>query len=344
MDSSNTLFSPQEVQSAGPSDTLFSGTEIQGSTPTSADGSLFSNDEVTASGNANGTTQPDYLSKTEDFIDQAAKGAGSELWGMAKGLVSIPGLSDLASLPTDFRAYEQARSQGKSVFDSYSAAAKAYQQRNDVIDAVGSRLKEFKSNPGSATGKALIDLAPMLVSLGSSVGTAATAEDVAAEGSAADTAVTPKPGIVKQVIQGKNAAQPAAQTALRTAAGTDTPSLIDALKDRISGLDDEASTSYQEFDQAAGTDLKALRQKLGNTEYEMGQLTDTAADQAKATRLEKARQGLVDKIESAKQAATDAGVDTDLLDKADAKFTQARALQDVQTKVLPKSKCCEGFR
>jgi hypothetical protein len=57
---------------------------------------------------------------------------------------------------------------------------------------------------------------------------------------------------------------------------------------------------------------------------------------------EQARTNLTDQIAAAKQKALDAGVDPDTLKQADAKFTQARALQDLQTKVFKNTNIISG--
>ena len=96
------------------------------------------------------------------------------------------------------------------------------------------------------------------------------------------------------------------------------------------------------IDEAAGTDFKALNEKLDNTEYQIRQLTDTEADQAAEARLEASRTGLMEKIEAAKQDAMANGVDPKLLDQADAQFTQARALKDLDAKVFKNPSVIKG--
>lgn len=149
-------------------------------------------------------------------------------------------------------------------------------------------------------------------------------------------------------VKGEAVAQGPADTALRqgaqAAAGdeeaqiastaTANPSLRTVLEEPTDALEASAKAAYRQIDEAAGTDFKALNEKLDNTEYQIRQLTDTEADQALEAKLEASRQGLIDKIAQAKQDAIDNGVDPDLLDKADAQFTQARALKDLDAKVF----------
>ena len=158
------------------------------------------------------------------------------------------------------------------------------------------------------------------------------------------------------VVKGKAVAQGPADTALRqgaqAAAGDEeaqlastanaNPSLRTVLEEPTDQLEASAKAAYRQIDDAAGTDFKALNEKLDNTEYQIRQLTDTEADQATEAKLEASRQGLLDKIAQAKQDAIDNGVDPDLLDKADAQFTQARALQDLDAKVFKNPNVIRG--
>jgi hypothetical protein len=59
-------------------------------------------------------------------------------------------------------------------------------------------------------------------------------------------------------------------------------------------------------------------------------------------KLEKARTATMDKIEAAKQQAIKAGVDPKLLEQADAQFSQANALKDLQAKVFKNTGVISG--
>jgi len=148
------------------------------------------------------------------------------------------------------------------------------------------------------------------------------------------------PGIVKQVIKGADISQPEAQEALRSGAkasgvpSVEPKSLRTVVEQPIDALDSSAKSLYRQIDQAAGTDFKALNEKLANTEYQIRQLTETEEDVAKEAALEKSRTAILDKIDAAKQEALKAGVDPKVLDQADAHFKQARALSDLETKVF----------
>jgi hypothetical protein len=107
-------------------------------------------------------------------------------------------------------------------------------------------------------------------------------------------------------------------------------------------LETQAKSQYRQIDQAAGTDFKALNDKLSNTEYQIRQLTETEEDVAKEAQLEKSRTAILDKIEAAKQEAIANGVDPTALDEADASFKQANALRDVEAKVFKNTGVVKG--
>jgi hypothetical protein len=152
------------------------------------------------------------------------------------------------------------------------------------------------------------------------------------------------PGYVKQVIRGEKVAQPQAQAALRTGAetvsGEPSPaSLRTSLEKPISDTYASAKNLYRQVDEASGTDFKALNDKLDNTEYQLSLSPDGSPEEAK---WEQSRTNLMNQIADAKQKALDAGVDPDTLKQADAKFTQARALQDLQQKVFKNPNIISG--
>jgi hypothetical protein len=181
-------------------------------------------------------------------------------------------------------------------------------------------------------------------------------EDFAAEeGASAAPAAAEGSGIVqkiKNMFKGKDAAQPEAEEALRSGvkaggkeAGISTvqpQSLRTVAEEPIQTLDSSAKSLYRQIDNAAGTDFKALNEKLDNTEYQIRQLTETEEDVQKEAALEKSRTAIMDKIEAAKQDALKAGVDPKVLEQADAKFKQARALSDVETKVFKNPSIVQG--
>lgn len=162
-------------------------------------------------------------------------------------------------------------------------------------------------------------------------------------------AVSGAKDVAEQAVKGEGIAQPAAQGALRSGvqgatdlATTQPASLRTIAEEPIAKLDSSAKGLYRQIDQAAGTDFKALNEKLSNTEYQIRQLTETEEDVAKESKLEASRTAIMDKIEAAKQAAKEAGVDPKVLDQADAQFKQARALSDIETKVFKNTGVIKG--
>jgi hypothetical protein len=165
-------------------------------------------------------------------------------------------------------------------------------------------------------------------------------------------AIGAAPEVAEQVVKGDRIAQPQADAALRRAANTGSreaglstvqpQSLRTVLEDPIESLETEAKSQYRQIDRAAGTDFKALNDKLSNTEYQIRQLTETEEDIAKEAGLEKSRTAILDKIEAAKQEAIANGVDPTALDEADAKFKQANALKDVESKVFKNTGVVKG--
>lgn len=162
-------------------------------------------------------------------------------------------------------------------------------------------------------------------------------------------AVSGAKDVAEQAVKGEGIAQPAAQGALRSGvqgatdlATTQPASLRTIAEEPIAQLDSSAKGLYRQIDQAAGTDFKALNEKLSNTEYQIRQLTETEEDVAKESKLEASRIAIMDKIEAAKQAAKEAGVDPKVLDQADSQFKQARALSDLETKVFKNTGVIKG--
>jgi hypothetical protein len=171
--------------------------------------------------------------------------------------------------------------------------------------------------------------------------------------------------VARQIFRGEKVAQPAAEAVLRSGADAASPapvsdsqdwlrslfaadrkaanpSLRAVLEEPIDTIEGHAKAAYRQLDEAAGTDFKALREKLENTEYQLRQLTETEEDVAKEASLEKSRTAIMDKIEGAKQQAIKAGVDPKLLDQADAQFKQASALKDLQAKVFKNTGVISG--
>jgi hypothetical protein len=300
------------------------------------------------------------------IVHDAVSHPGKAVAGIAASTPPGQAFEGIKNSVAGYEAYEKARSSGAGVIDSLKAASDTMKSRDAVAQQVQQRADEFKKDPGAANARALFDVLGLLVTTGVGAGTGPSAGVSGLKTAAAETtiaaepaiaaeagaeAAAPKTGLItnvknvaKQVAQGEKIAQPQAQEALRTgvrAGSTEAgvtavqpPSLRAIVEEPIHSLDASAKAAYRQIDAAAGTDFKALNEKLSNTEYQIRQLTDTEEDVAKEAALEKARTATMDKIEAAKQQAIDNGVDPKLLDKADAQFKQARALEELEAKVF----------
>lgn len=204
---------------------------------------------------------------------------------------------------------------------------------------------------------ALSEAAPKLLPGIAPASEAATETEAATDESSATHVYDPatkKISLIQQATQGEKVAQAPAQSALRTsaqeAAGDESvannvaanPSLRTSLEEPIDTIHTQAKTLYRQIDDAAGTDFKALNDKLQNTNYQLRQLTETEEDVAKEAALEKSRQAILDKIEAAKQDALDNGVAPETLDKADQSFRQAEAMKDLEAKVFKNPSVVQG--
>jgi len=174
---------------------------------------------------------------------------------------------------------------------------------------------------------------------------ASSAANAARTTSAAAPAGEAAPGVISKVVKGAKVAQPKAEGALRTAASSASDaatvqpqSLPRILEQPIDATEAQAKSLYSKIDEAAGTDIKDLREKLSNTEYQIRQ----AADPDIEAKFEAKRASLIDKIQQAKQDAAAAGVDPKTLDQADALYGKAQALRDVETKVFKNPSIVSG--
>jgi hypothetical protein len=188
-------------------------------------------------------------------LGQGIQETGQDVWGAIKGLATAtpPGVSELhegiqEAIPS-FHAYENARSQGKGVWESIKAANDEMARQQAARDVLRQRIEEFKKNPQVASVRAIGDAAALAASIyaGKAIGApeAGTTFDTetgnlvspkVAEGvthvynaATGDVEAVPKqPGIIKQVLQGKKVAQPGAQSAVREAVQTGVNTANDA--------------------------------------------------------------------------------------------------------------------
>lgn len=145
-------------------------------------------------------------------------------------------------------------------------------------------------------------------------------------------------GIVKQVVKGKDVAQPAAQEALSEAAGTEATSLRESLTEPIKSAESNASSLYKQIDDASGADFKALGKKLQATNRALR----NSVDDAEEARLTERRDNIEETVADAKAKAREAGVDPKVLDQADAEFKKMSALTDVEKKIFKNVKVVKG--
>ena len=340
--------------------------------PTSSQGAQPQIDWNTYQPTGGGSATPGFFenlgaggSQDIEQLKQQAIGAGKGVWDIAKGAAqgiwnSVPGVQLGKSIHQSLNAldtYEKARSSGLGVKDSLIAANKTVDQAAAVKEEFHNRVDEFKKNPTQEGVRAVVDILPLVLAAYGGY------QALAGEGGAAGGAgagledediippVQPKPqapGIVRQAIQGKQAVRPAATAALRQGVeaggeiGTGETPLRSTLEHPIQANDTFASTMYKQVDEATGVDIKTLQQKLDNTEFKLRQLTDTPEDSAKETDLMKSRQGLINKINSAKANAAKQGIDPDALDQADAAYKKARALEEVEARVFKNPSIVQG--
>jgi hypothetical protein len=172
-------------------------------------------------------TAPDALSRINNGINgartaissdpniQAAIGAGEGATNVTTGLGPVKyaaGLiksafpatdliHDVMDIPSEYRAYENARSQGASVTDAANIAAQTYAQKNQAIAQLKDAVKEFSANPGRATGKTIAELLPVIIGGGLAAPEATVAGDL--EGSTADAthAYDPATGAVNPTVR-----------------------------------------------------------------------------------------------------------------------------------------------
>ena len=120
------------------------------------------------------------------------------------------------------QTYENARSQGQSVWQSIAAANELAGKQDAAHKLVEQTIAEYKKNPTQTTAKLLTQAAGTVALLAAGGTSAATEAEVPAATAAAEEtpvaaeAVASKPpGIVQQVLKGEKVAQPGAQAAVR---------------------------------------------------------------------------------------------------------------------------------
>jgi hypothetical protein len=370
----------------------------QGQTPSHAPDTLpadfFSNPKNTVAGSIpEQSTQPKYgdtPGQTQDFLTNTESGiseAAQDVWGTVKNMVSHPvdtltsgglvGATKQAyesikdSIPI-LHAYENARSSGKGIMESLSAANDQAKKQMEARDVLTQRLEEFKKNPTQATVRAVGDAAAMasaawaggeaLDAIAPETGAAGEStlspEFTAAKDATQEAAVAKEPGIVRQVLKGEKVAQPGAQQAVRQAvqasteaAGTADESMAAHIEDQpllkghetivdkhLDALQAQEKAAYSKMDEAAGFDVKAEKLQLSNDQYKLKQLGNTDADIAQKGKLIESINDSEARIADAEAKMKEAGVDPK---SADAIHQQRMAGSDFK-KALFKNTSADG--
>jgi hypothetical protein len=145
-------------------------------------------------------------------VDTGLKETGQDIWGAVRGMATtvVPGQNDFVehikeAVPA-FHAYEAARSQGKGVIESLSAANDEMAKQQQARDVLKQRVDEFKKDPTAATTRAVGDAAAFAASIyAGSPGIEAAPEEGSAELAQAieptEAAGAPAPGILKPGYQ-----------------------------------------------------------------------------------------------------------------------------------------------
>jgi len=171
-------------------------------------------------------------------IGQGSGEALGDIWDAVKGLPggivhSLPPVqfhdSIKQAVPV-FQAYEQARSSGKSVWDSMRQANEVAKQHDAAQQALQARIDEFKKKPGAASVRGIADAAAFAATIfdGGALNPANTElpagvseANAAARASAGEGAVAAKP--VPSVAETEAAASPVESAVAKAAAKSKLP-------------------------------------------------------------------------------------------------------------------------
>lgn len=290
--------------------------------------------------------QPAQQNSPDFTLGGVAKGASDEALGAIKGMATTlfpgqnEGIETLQQIPAVYRAYETARQQGKGIMDAVSAANDEANRQETARNVIKQRIQEFSTNPDQATGKTLVDAIGVLMGAKGLAGEVAEAGALeGASGAAEGATEAPKPGIVKQVLKGKDVTQPEIQESLKSVGNADEPSIRESLTKPIAEARTSKEALYKAYDDAAGVDRKALQERLDNTQDQMSKLTGTAVDMRRLSRLQEAETALKTEIAGADSKAEASGVK---ISDADAANVKLRALEDVEKNVFKNQDVVKG--
>ena len=301
-------------------------------------------------------------------LGQGIQETGQDVWGAITGLVTAPppGVSQLhegiqEAIPS-FHAYENARSQGKGVWESIQAANDELARQQAARDVLKQRIDEFKKNPQIASIRAIGDAAALVaVTYGGatlSAPEAGTTFDTETGNLVAPTteaaavpepgivnteaAEVPKPGIVKQIVQGEKVAQPGARAALRSGAQA---SAVDAgveasaetggsirslMNEPIESLAAKERAAYDTINNASGTDLKSLYDHVEAVQDALDDPTNVSNRSA----LQEDLKNTQESIAKGEAKATENGVDPNTLNQAKEMTKQRYSMENVDSKLF----------
>ena len=285
--------------------------------------------------------------------------------GLAKS--AFPGTSvvqDLMEVPSEYRAYENARVHGASITDAARIADQTYVQKNQNIAQLKETVKKFADNPSRALGKTIAEAVPVILgySLGAAPGAPGaiegttepeyTAEQVQASQTPTSTATEPQPSIYQQATKGADVAQAPAQNALR-AAGQDAAEnsgvadevSIDPKQgirtiadDTIKAATTKEAALYDKINTAAETDMKSLYDYQSELQDALDDPTQIANRKSLTDELKTTQ----DQIKTGESNAASKGVTPETLNEAKAATQQRYALQDVKNKLFNSEGTVEG--
>jgi hypothetical protein len=255
------------------------------------------------------------------------------------------------------KAYETARSQGKGVVDSLSAANDQAGKQESANNAVVQAMDAYKKNPSHETAKFLTEAAGTVALLGAG-GVEVDIPDAPEVTEAASTeipeateATSTQPGIISKLVKGEKVNQPQAQSALRQSAqasaqdagveATQDTSGIRTLMDQpIDSLAAKESAAYDTLNDAAETDLKSLydhQSELQDALEDPNQIANKKALQSEFTQTQS-------QISDGEAKVTDKLGDNapDMLSKAKAMTQQRYAMEDVTKKLFNNESVVKG--
>jgi hypothetical protein len=293
------------------------------------------------------------------------------LIGTAREALPISGfLQDLSDVPSEYRAYEAARAQGKSVVDAANIAAEAYKQRHDAIAQFKDVAKEFVANPGRATGKAIADLLPFIIGGGALPEIGAAPETEAANASkishvmtrdasgkltlspvesaaspieAATSKIAGKSGIAEgAAAPTSEAVQAPIQTGIRSVASDIaknsgvSPKAATTIRDVLENTGDavrgKSTAAYQALDDASGGRWQRFDDAIKNLNDKMDEVV--GVDDEKYDQYAAKRADIeANQKAMIDQLVKDRKVNPALAEQAKADYAQAQALYDTSQQV-----------